>query len=343
MSESVLVTGAAGFVGANLVRRLVADGHRVHVLVPPRSNLWRLRDIVTDIAIWPAQLEDREAVENTVRRVRPAKVFHLAAHGAYPSQRDVERMVYVNVLGTVNLVEACLRVGVECIVNTGSSSEYGYQDGAPGESDRIDPNSHYAVTKAAATLYCRHASLSSGTPVTTLRLYSIYGPWEEPTRLLPTLVLHALRGELPPLVSPSVARDYVYVDDAVEACLAAARADVPRGSVFNVATGRQTRLAELVDIARSVHGVAAEPAWGSMPARSWDTDVWFGDPAAIATVLGWRASTPLELGYRRLACWFDDPAHRSLYERTPGGAVISAVRAPDVVVGDPAAEIERAS
>jgi nucleoside-diphosphate-sugar epimerase len=301
----VLVTGGAGFIGANVVRRLLNDGHDVHLILGPGTVNWRLSDILDDVTVWELGLEDREAVTNAVLKSRPDRVFHLAAHGAYSSQRSVERMVDTNVVGTVNLVEACLKVGVASIVSTGSSSEYGYKDHAPREDEWIDPNSHYAATKAAATLYCRYTSIASGTPITTLRLYSVYGPWEEPTRLMPRLVVLGLEGRLPPLVSPRIARDYVYVADVVDACLLACGDTQPAGGVYNVGTGRQTTLAQLVEIARTHFGVSAEPDWGSMPERDWDTDVWVCDPTSIAANLGWTARCSLEEGIGKFAEWLE--------------------------------------
>jgi dolichol-phosphate mannosyltransferase len=314
MSDRVLVTGAAGFVGANLARRLLADGADVHLLLAPNTDLWRLRDLLDDATVWTASLEDAQQVRDAVGSARPDRVFHLAAHGAYPYQRDAHRITQVNLLGTMHLVEACLEAGARSFVHTGSSSEYGYKDHAPTEREWTDPNSHYAVSKAAATMYCRLMSLTSGTPITTLRLYSVYGPWEERTRLMPTLVANGMRGALPPLVSPHIARDYVYVDDVVDACVLAAQASVPLGSVFNVATGVQTSLADLVGIVGATQHVRAEPQWGSMPPRSWDTDVWVGDPAAIADALEWRASVPVADGYARFVDWMADPAHGRHYD-----------------------------
>src|SRR2546427_542530 len=98
----VLLTGGTGFVGANLVRRLLADGHAVHLVVRPERSLWRLAGIRDDVKLHQASLEDRAAVERVVRRARPEWVFHLAAHGAYSWETDPDRILAVNLLGTVN-------------------------------------------------------------------------------------------------------------------------------------------------------------------------------------------------------------------------------------------------
>src|SRR5215204_6436255 len=124
MGHRVLVTGTTGFVGATLVRRLLADGHRVHAVVRPDADDWRLAGVAHDLVRHTLLLGDAEAVDRTVRQLQPDWVFHLAAHGAYSWQSDVREMIATNIVGTVNLVEACLRHGTTTIVNTGSSSEY---------------------------------------------------------------------------------------------------------------------------------------------------------------------------------------------------------------------------
>src|SRR6266542_4306745 len=111
-------------------------------------------------------------------------------------------MFVTNILGSASLLDACVAAGFEAFINTGTSSEYGIKNHAPAEDEPLDPNSNYAVTKAAATMHCRYIGQSRAVNVTTLRLYSVYGPYEEPSRLMPNIVARGLMGELPPLVNP---------------------------------------------------------------------------------------------------------------------------------------------
>src|SRR5207249_3588655 len=202
---------------------------------------------VEDRFTWlQADLDDRRQLRRTLSELRPQWVFHLAAHGAYSWQVDALAIMRTNVMGTASLVEACLEVGFEAFVNTGSSSEYGPKDHPPKEDEALVPNSRYAVAKAAATMYCTQAAIAAGAPITTLRLYSVYGPWEDPRRFVPQLVAQGLTGRLPPLASPDTARDYVYVDDVSDACLAAARGGSRPGAVYNLGTGVQTTLRQAV-------------------------------------------------------------------------------------------------
>ena len=200
--KRVLITGGTGFVGANLAGRLCREGHEVHLLVRSGHSPWRIKDIQSEVRLHSVDLIDRERLLAAVRTIRPEWVFHLAAHGAYPSQNDVLSMIQTNITGTANLVEACLHTGFDTFVNAGSSSEYGFKDHAPSEEESLEPNSHYAVTKAAASNFCSYTARSKKVRIPTLRLYSVYGPLEEPSRLVPTLLVHALRSRWPSLVDP---------------------------------------------------------------------------------------------------------------------------------------------
>src|SRR5205814_646502 len=190
--KRVLLTGGTGFVGANLARSLVAQGHDVHFLVRPGHRSWRLAGLAGGVRLHEAELADRATVAAVAREVAAEWVFHLAAHGAYSFETDVHEIVRTNVVGTVNLLEAVRAVGFESFVNAGSSSEYGFQDHSPAEDEGAEPNSDYAAAKLAATQFCRQVARRDRLHVVTLRLYSVYGPYEDRRRLLPTLIEKAL-------------------------------------------------------------------------------------------------------------------------------------------------------
>lgn len=314
MSKRVIITGASGFVGANLARRLVHDGHAVHLLVRQGYAPWRVAALADDVRIHEVDLCDPERLGELVLNIHPEWIFHLAAYGAYSSQTDLQQTVQTNVVATINLVNACLLAGFEAFVNTGSSSEYGFKDHAPAEDEWIEPNSYYAVTKASATLFCRYTAQRHGVHIPTLRLYSVYGPYEEPSRLMPTLIVYGLRGALPPLVNPAVARDYVYTEDVNDAfILAATQPNQQPGAVYNVGTGIQTSLSQVVDVARRTLKISAEPQWGSMPDRIWDTNVWVANSRKIREELGWQPRYSFEQGFRAMVAWFTE--HPSLPAR----------------------------
>lgn len=277
----------------------------MHVVLRKAHNQWRVEEIRGQVTVHEADVADADSLNRAFASARPEWVFHLAAYGAYPEQKDAPRMIATNVNGTFNMLAAAERQGFESFVNAGTSSEYGYKDHPPAEDELLEPNSLYAVTKAAATNLCRMTAQARDLPIRTMRIYSAYGPYEEPTRLVPALVVRGMAGELPPLVNPDIARDYIYVDDVCEAfVLAAATPNQPPGVVYNVGTGVQTKLKDIVEVTRTLLGVAAEPRWGSMAQRSWDTNTWVSNPTRLEEQLAWRPRRGLEDGLRETVEWF---------------------------------------
>jgi dolichol-phosphate mannosyltransferase len=323
--KKVLVTGGSGFVGANLARRLLSEGHEVHLLMRPHFSDWRLRDIRPHVAIHVANLARSDEVDGVLQRIKPAWVFHLAAYGAYSFQDDAEEVIRTNCLGTMTLIQACLKIGIEILVHAGSSSEYGFKDHAPAETELAEPNSAYAVAKAAATQFCRLTARTRHVPLTTLRLYSAYGAFEDPRRLIPTLIVHALDGRWPRLAGPETARDFVHVEDVIDAFLAVARnPPADPGAIYNVGSGRQTTLQELVALTAAQFRIEQPPVWNSLPPRAWDTDVWVSNPAKIKAEVGWSAKTTLPQGLRLLADWLQSDPRRMENYREPMPARTSA-------------------
>jgi dolichol-phosphate mannosyltransferase len=298
----VLVTGAGGFVGRNLAGRLVSEGHDVHVLLRPGARAWRLEGLECRRHV--ADIADADRVDALWKRLRPEWVFNCAAHGAYSFETDLVAMARANVVGTAALLRAVGRHGCEAFVHSGSSSEYGDCDHAPVEDEMPVPNSDYAITKAAATALCERAAREHCLPVSVLRLYSVYGPWEDPRRLIPTLCVAATKHQLPPLAAPWTVRDFVFIDDVVDAYLRVAATPAAAGRVFNIGTGRQTSLAGLVDIARDLFQVHEVPKWGGYEQRAWDTRVWVANPARANAELGWYATRSLRDGLQATARWF---------------------------------------
>ena len=314
--KRVVLTGGSGFVGANLARRLVAEGHQTHLLVRPGFSPWRLESILDRITLHEVDVHDAERVKAAIGAIAPGWIFHLAAHGAYSWETDAERITRTTVDGMKNLLAAALDAGVEMLVNTGSSSEYGRQDHAPSETEKAVPDTPYGIAKAAATAMCVNAATVHGARACTLRLYSVFGPYEDPRRFVPSLIVHGRRGMFPPLVSAATARDFVFVDDVVDAYLAAARhTSGEPGAIYNVGTGVQTTIGDAVEVARRTLRIPGEPRWSSMPARVWDTDTWVADSRKIRADLGWAPRVTFADGFERMATWLEGhPELRARYE-----------------------------
>ena len=298
-----LVTGAGGFIGASLVRRLLDAQAEVAVLVREDTDLWRLADLLPRLRVVRGDVADPGVAARAVSEARPEAIYHLAAHGGAETQKDAARILRTNLMGTSAMLEACASAPVRLFVHAGSSSEYGYKKEPMRETDLLEPNSVYAVGKAAATHLCRLAATRVPFAVVTLRLFSVYGPWETPTRLIPTILRRCLRGEPLEMVSRTTARDFVYVGDIVQALTATDALVRASGEVVNLGTGIQTSMEEFVAAALEVTGSRSEVRWGAMPARPWDTAVWVASCEKAGKLLGWTASTCLREGLRNSLDW----------------------------------------
>src|SRR3984957_12609904 len=263
----IVVLGAGGFVGANLLRQLLK--HREDVFGVVRSlPAWRLEGIDRR-HILEADLIDLAAARNLVTNVRPRTIFNCVAYGAYSFETDFDLIYRTNFAALVQLVELLADTDLAAFVHAGSSSEYGTKSAGPLEEESLQPNSHYAVSKAAASDYITYVGKVRRLPVVNLRLYSVYGPYEDTSRLIPNLVAKGLQGEFPPFVDPTTSRDFVYVDDVCAAFIMAAAKLTPDlyGESFNIGTGRKTTIAELAEVAREVFAIKGVPVFGDMAGR----------------------------------------------------------------------------
>ena len=304
MNDRVLVTGGAGFIGACLVRDLLASGQEVHLLLRPESNPWRLVDGRDRLRVHFADLRDAAAVRQAVRACRPAVAYHTAAHGAYPFQKDRASVLATNLLGTANLLDALNQVDFPVLVYTGSSSEYGHKAAPMREDDRLDPRTDYAVSKAAATLLCQ-AEAYKGRPVVTVRLFSAYGPWEEPTRLVPYLMDCCHRGEAPRVSAGWQPRDFIYVDDVIALMRVAATREAAWGHILHAGSGRPQTVRDMVETVVSVCGrgrVAAQ--YGAERVRPDEPTLWLASREATSRLTGWVPRWDLRGGVERMWEWY---------------------------------------
>jgi dolichol-phosphate mannosyltransferase len=317
----ILVLGASGFVGANLLKLLLQvrkDAYGTAFAMPS----WRLEGLPAGNVI-SVDLLVPQSARAVLEQVQPGTVFDCVAYGAYSFEQDPARIYDTNVLFKVRLMELLRELGTHCYINAGSSSEYGEQADRPSEDDALRPNSHYAVTKAAGADLVYFNGKHRGLRCANLRLYSVYGPMEEASRLIPTLVSKALQGAYPPLVDPSVSRDFIYVDDACEAFVDAALSLTPEyyGHSFNIGTGVSTSIGELALLARELFQIPAEPEFSSMPNRNWDfRGRWCARPDKAAAI-GWKPRTALRDGLALFAEWYRGLRDPALYQRHAKGFV----------------------
>jgi nucleoside-diphosphate-sugar epimerase len=294
----VLVTGAAGFVGANLVHELLKQRAEVVALVRPNTNLWRLRGVQPLRTI----VRDIQDIDDVTEFQPIDVIYHLATAAVDQRVLDIDAMIQTNVGGTFKILRAAERLRVNRVIHVGSSGEYGPVRCA-GEDQVLAPNSEYGATKAAATLLARAFAHRTGLPVITLRPFSVFGPLEAPYRLVPSCILRALDGGSLEITGGTQTRDYVFVDDVVRALIAAAVVPGLRTEIFNICTGISTSVRDMVTRVAAVAG-GPPPIVGAklqLATEMWETS---GNPEHARQVLRWSPQFSLDSGIERTVDWF---------------------------------------
>ena len=301
--ERVLITGGSGFIGACLTRDLLASGRQVHLVLREGSNLWRLAGLEGQYVAHRADLRDAQAIRTVVAACRPQVVYHLATHGAYHMQKDRAAILATNLLGTANLLDALDGHDYRALVHAGSSSEYGHKAGPMYENDRLEPRTDYAVAKAAATLLCRAEALQ-GKPLTTVRIFSAFGPWEDPSRLVPYVMTCCSEGKRPSVSSGCQPRDFIYVEDVI-ALLKRAADCAAGGHILHAGSGQQHSVRDLVQTILAVcTGGRLAADFGNEPLRPGEPTSWVASIDRTTALTGWKPRHDLRSGIERMWSWF---------------------------------------
>ncbi len=310
----VVVFGAGGFIGANLIRTILAYRNDVFAVTSKPFVPWRLDDIPHN-HILHCNINKKDQVHKLFEENQFRTIFDLVAYGAYSKQDDVDLIYETNVMGFLNILETASRFSINAYIHAGSSSEYGLNASAPKENDPLMPNSHYAVTKAGAAHMIKFYGTLKEMPVTNLRYYSIYGPFEEPDRLIPKLIEAGMEGHFPPLVQPDISRDFVYIDDAILASLlACTHIQIIKGQSINIASNQKTTIRDIASVIKEIFNIPEAPHWGDMANRKWDLQEWYGDASLAKELLGWESETGLKEGLSQTWQWQKNYA-RPLYEK----------------------------
>jgi len=260
----VLVTGGAGFIGANLVRRLLREGARVTVLDDlftgrienlPRKGFEFVKGSVCDPAIVEKLVAEAEVI------------FHAAARNIVVSTRNPREDFETNIGGTLNMLLAARATNgrVKRLVYTSSTSVYGNPRYLPiNEDDHLSLLTPYAVSKLGGENYCQAFFESYGVPTTAVRYSNVFGPGQDPSNpycgVVAKFIELLFAGQAPVIHGDgNQTRDFTYIDDAVDATVLAAQSDRALGEVFNVGTGVETRVNELAAILSRIIGSTLEP------------------------------------------------------------------------------------
>lgn len=304
-----VVTGGAGFIGANLVSRLVDEGVEVLVVDDLSSGtLARLTEVRQRGKVQVHQLDIRVAeLADVIGKFAPDVIFHLAAQiDVRASVADPVFDADINVLGTLNVLEAARKAGTPRVVFASSGgATFGDNDHLPTpESEPRLPESPYGVAKKVADDYFDYYSRMHGVDYVSLGFANVYGPGQDPAGeagVVAIFIGELLEGRTPTIFGDGTqTRDFVFVEDVTDACF---RAAVTGGSVYlNIGTGEETSVNDLYRHIAEEIGADRPPRYGA--ARPGEQHRSALDATAARKHLGWEAWTPLEEGIRQTVEWF---------------------------------------
>jgi nucleoside-diphosphate-sugar epimerase len=298
----VLVTGASGFIGSLLCTRLTSHGASVHAV--SRQPRTASRSVVK---WYRGDLVDDETVRNLFATIKPDIVFHLASE--VTGNRDIKLVLptlNANLLSSVNILVAATEQRCKRIVMAGSLEE-------PDEMDNAlaTPCSPYAAAKWSASAYTRMFHTLYQTPITSARLFMVYGPGQQDLKkLIPYVILSLLRGESPKLSSGTRPVDWIYVGDVVDGLLAMGVTQGIDGSTLDLGSGSLVTTRKVVESLCGIVNAGIQPDFGAIPDRPMER-VKKADIARTRQYLGWNPSTSLQQGLEETVAWYRNRLERN--------------------------------
>jgi nucleoside-diphosphate-sugar epimerase len=291
----ILITGAAGFIGANLTRKLIKTENETNILIKETSDLWRINDIISNCNVHKIDLKKVEDVKKIVKKINPELVYHCAGHGIYPSQKDSAEIFSTNILGTFNLLAALNESNnLRRLVNLGSFFEY--------STNPIDP---YTISKITQTKLVEHFFKEKKLPVITLRLFTPYGKFDSPGRLICDLMIAIIRNKPLEIFSKYTKRDLIYIDDVITALETASQQSNIDGEIIDIGTGNETSVEEIVNISNQLSGNDLTINWNDKKQHEIDIsgeNIFLGRQKMQK--LNWKPCISLEVGLRKTIEWY---------------------------------------
>ena len=316
--KSVLVTGAAGFIGSHLTERLVREGMKVKALVHYNSrNDWGLleripKDTLKEIEVISGDLRDPFSMASTVKGCEV--VFHLASLIAIPySYNAPQAYAATNVMGTLNVLQACLSEGVQKVVHTSTSETYGTARYVPiDEKHPMQGQSPYSATKIGADKIAESYYHSFGLPVATIRPFNTYGPRQSARAIIPTVISQALSGRNVHLGNLTPTRDLNFVADTVDGFFRIAHSDAALGEVINIGSGKEISIGDLVNKIIAIVGNPVELIIDEERIRPCKSEVerLLCDNAKALRLTGWKPQTSLTDGLEQTVRWIRENLDR---------------------------------
>jgi len=277
--KKIIITGAGGFIGTYFLEKLKDDNEVIALLRQDISKYWRLKLFEKNYKVEIVDITEREKVMSVFSREKPDIILHFASTGTYPGhQNDRDALFSTNVVGGINIIEASLMYS-DITINTGSSSEYGKVPCPMNEKGPTFPTILYGATKLFTTHYAKIRAEEEKKRLITIRPFSVYGPYEEPFRLIPYVLSSALLNKKIKLSSPRSVRDFIFIEDFYDATIHLINKtdQLGYGEIFNIGTGKEASIGDLVKILENeVLKKNLDIEWGLVQKQP-ELEHWYAD------------------------------------------------------------------
>jgi len=295
--HTILLTGATGFIGAAVFKQILASGNLPIALLRPVSNASRLQGLKEYCSLTYETLQSAELVRK-LQKYRPKTLIHLAWHWRDGTGRDTKGIYQVtdNLPLTIDSVKLAQAVGCTHWIGIGSREEYGNVNRRVDESDSTLPATVYGQAKLSAGWAALSLCQAYGMRGSWMRMFGVYGPDDEPSRLIPYLIREMSFGNAPKLTKCEQIGDYLYIDDAARGILSVAYAQVP--GIFNVGSGIALSLKTVVETTRELVNPQINPNYGIIDYHPGQTMYSHADITKITALTGWQPKISLQEGLK---------------------------------------------
>lgn len=256
--RKVLIFGSSGFIGSNVTRFFLQKGEEVHVCLRDHADTWRINDLIGNLTVHNGDLSLKNDIESILFSVKPDVVINCTGIVAGFDIQDQNNVIQKNFVNTVNLVNVCINSKVDELINTGSAYECGFSNGPIISNKCLNaPIGLYGITKRAEREYIDMIAQRFEKRYFTLRLFTPYGPFDSPIRLIPYIIKSLINNVTPHIHNPFSARDFIYIKDVSKIFYTLAKKPeiIENCSVVNIGTGKNTEVIDIVKILFRISGV----------------------------------------------------------------------------------------
>lgn len=303
----VLITGGTGFIGTNLVKTL-NNATEISIIKQPNSIIpsWS-RSVFKKTKIYDVDICNLERLQEIIKNIEPEKIFHLAAYTTSGQTFiDANKSIQINIQGTANILHSLENTDYECFVNMSTSEVYGNNATPFKEDQRPNPVSPYGISKYTTEMFCNILYKVHGYPILNLRLFNPYGEFQPPNKIISKTIISCLLKKDIQLVEGEITRDFIYIQDVVNALIKSSETKKAIGETINIGSGKEHSIKDIVTRIINSMDNPIKPLFGVIPYRKNEIMHNYADVTKTRKILNWKPKHTLNSGLKKTIEWYKD-------------------------------------